>query len=73
MIDEELIYKAQRILNDRCLWWEDSWRKLSIKGETEASARSAARANAYKSACDILLAAVQGNKEVLKEFDYYAD
>lgn len=73
MVDEELIYEAQRILNDRCVWWQNNCRKLFAKGETEAGTRSVIRANAYQSACDILLAAVQRNKEVLKEFDYYAD
>lgn len=73
MVDEELIYEAQRILHNRCVWWEKACRELFIKGETEAGARSAARAGAYKSACDILLAAVRGDKEILKEFDYYEE
>ena len=71
MIDEELIYEAQRLLHVRCVWWESNCKKLFAKGETEAGTQSAIRANAYQSACDILLAAVQGNKEMLKEFDYY--
>jgi len=73
MINENLIYDAQSILHHRHQYWEKACRELFIKGETEAGARSAARANAYKSACDILLAAVRGDKEILKEFDYYAD
>lgn len=71
MIDENLIYDAQSILHHRQQYWEKTCRELFIKGETEAGARSAARAGVYKSACDILLAAVRGDKEILKEFDYY--
>lgn len=71
MIDESLIYEAQRILNNRCVWWQDSCKKLFAKGEKEVGMWSAIRANAYQAACDILLAAVQGNEEILKEFDYY--
>jgi len=71
MVDEELIYEAQRILHDRCVWWQKTSMELFAKSATEAGERSAARAGAYKSACDILLAAVRGDKEILKEFDYY--
>ena len=73
MVDEELIYKAQRVLHNRCLWWQNNCNKLFANGEIEAGTRSAIRANAYQSAYDILLAAMQGDKEILKEFDYYDD
>ena len=69
MIDENLIYEAQRMLHERCVYYQRAGGKAASK---EFKIRYSALTNAYASACDILLAAVQGNKEILKEFDYYA-
>lgn len=70
MIDENMIYEAQRMLHERCVYYQRAMSKTSSK---EFKIRYGAAVSAYSSACDILLAAVQGNKEILKEFDYYAD
>ena len=70
MLNEELIYEAQRMLHDRCVYYQQAASKTTSK---EFKIRYSAAVSAYASACDILLAAVQGNEECLKEFDYYAD
>ena len=71
-MNEELIYQAQRMLHDRVMWWQGKAKRAKASGCSETAIDARARADAYRSACDILLAAVQGNEEVLKEFDYYA-
>ncbi len=70
MIDENLIYEAQRILHERCVYYQRVASKTTNK---EFKIHHSFSAFAYKSACDILLAAVQGNAELLKEFDYFGE
>lgn len=57
MKNEKLLWLALRILCERSQFWD-------IQGNQD-------RANAYQSAHDILLYALDGNEECLKEFDYY--
>ena len=70
MIDENLISEAQRMLHERCAYYLRAQSKTTNK---EFKIRYGAAFSAYHSACDILLAAVQGNTEALKEFDYYGE
>lgn len=56
---EDLIWEAQRMLHER-------WLYHTIHRNYEA-------ASSYKSACDILLAAVRNDEEILRQFDYYHD
>ena len=70
MLDENLIYEAQRILHERCMYYQRIGSKTTSK---EFKIRYGAAVSAYTSACDILLAAVQGNAELLKEFDYFGE
>ena len=71
MINEELIWEAERMLHQRCLYYKK--REKQCRDAHTDYSQVAAVANAYASACDILTAAVENNKEILKEFDYYAD
>lgn len=57
MKNEKLLWLALRILCERSQFW-------GIQGNQD-------RASAYQSAHDILLYALEGNEECLKEFDYY--
>ena len=68
MIDENLIYEAQRMLHERCVYYKQAASKATDK---ELKTHYSFSAFAYSSACDILLAAVQGNAEILKQFDYF--
>lgn len=70
MIDENLIYEAQRMLHERCVYYQQAANKSTNK---EFKIHCNFSAFAYSSACDILLAAVQGNAELLKEFDYFGE
>jgi len=70
MIDENLIYEAQRMLHERCVYYQRAMGMTTSKG---FKIRYSAMISAYTSACDILLAAVQGNTEILKEFDYFGE
>lgn len=70
MIDENLIYEAQRMLHERCVYYQ---RAESKTASEEFKIKYGIAATAYSSACNILLAAVQGNAEALKEFDYYGE
>lgn len=70
MIDENLIYEAQRMLHERWKYYNEQSKKAKTE---EFKAMFAGKAGAYVSACDILLAAVQGNKEILREFDCYRE
>lgn len=70
MIDENLIHEAQRMLHERCVYYQRAESKTTNR---EFKICYGAMLSAYSSACDILLAAVQGNTEVLKQFDYYGE
>lgn len=70
MIDENLIYEAQRMLHERCVYYKRAANKSTDK---EFKIHCEFAAFAYSSACDILLAAVQGNAEILKESDYFGE
>lgn len=70
MIDKNLIYEAQRMLHERCVYYQRAESKTASK---EFKIRYGAAVSAYTSACDILLAAVQGDAELLKEFDYFKE
>ena len=72
MLNEELIYEAQRMLHERCVYFQQKEKKMEYTTEQGLYRMYSGMASAYKGACDILLAAVQGNEEILKEFDYYA-
>ena len=71
-MNEELINYAQQILHNRVMYWRNYSKRAFAEGLKEGGERAAARAGAYKSACDILLAAVLGEEEILEQFDYYA-
>lgn len=66
---EDLIWEVQRMLHERCMYYT---KKMKRTLDPELKGMFAGKAGAYQSACDILLAAVEENEEILKEFDYYA-
>ena len=66
MINEELIHRASAILLSRYNYWTKIAQKCALKS-------AMTRADAYKSAYDILWYAINGNEECLKEFDCYDD
>jgi len=70
MINENMIHEAQRMLHERCMYYQRAESKTKSE---EFKVKYGIAATAYSSACDILLAAVQGNAEVLKQFDYYGE
>lgn len=70
MIDENMIYEVQRMLHERCVYYKRAENMTTNRG---FKIRYSAMVSAYSSACDILLAAVQGNVEMLKEFDYFGE
>lgn len=70
MLDENFIYEAQRMLHERCVYYQ---RAGNTTTNREFKIRYSAMVSAYTSAYDILLAAVQGNTEILKAFDYFGE
>lgn len=68
MIDENMIYEAQRMLHERCMYFQHAANRTPNK---DFRIRYTAKASAYSAACDILSAAVLGSTEILKEFDCY--
>lgn len=70
MIDENMIYEAQRMLHERGMYYQHAANRATSK---ESKIRYTETASAYSSACDILAAAVLGSTEILKEFDYYKE
>jgi hypothetical protein len=70
MLNENLIYEAQRMLHERCVYYQRAAKKSTDK---EFKIHCEFAAFAYSSACDILLAAVQGNAEILSQFDYFGE
>lgn len=59
MKNEKLIWKAVKMLHERARYYEKKHDPTS--------------ANAYQSAHDILLYALDGNEECLLQFDYYRE
>ena len=59
MKNEKLVWQVVKILYKRARHWE---KELDM-----------ARAQAYQSAHDILLYALDGNEECLRQFDYYEE
>lgn len=59
MLNEKLIWKALKMLHQRAKAWEKN-------GNYD-------RACAYQSAHDILLYALDGNEECLRQFDYFGE
>ena len=70
MINENMIHEAQRILHERCVYYQRAAGMTTNRG---FKIRYSAMVSAYTSACDILRAAVQGDAEILKEFDYFGE
>ncbi len=70
MIDENMIYQAQHMLHERCMYYQRAAGKIT---DEEFKIHCKFAAFAYSSACDILLAAVLGDAELLKEFDYFKE
>lgn len=74
MINEELIHEVQRMLHERCIFYQEKAKRLDGKADALfARADALSRASAYSSACDILLAAVINDEILLREFDYYGN
>ncbi len=59
MKNEKLVWKALKMLHQRAQVWEKN-------GNYD-------RAQAYQSAHDILLYALDGNEEAMRQFDYYGE
>lgn len=57
MKNEKLVWKALKMLHERARYWEKNYDLI--------------RASAYQSAHDILLYALDGNEEYLRQFDTY--
>ena len=71
MINEALIWEAQRLLNQRWEHFYREWQTNARKGFENSAALALGKESGYKAACDILLAAVIGDEKKLKEFDIY--
>lgn len=67
MMNEKLIARALRMLEDRA----DHWEAMSCMDNHDEGA--GARASAYGSAVDILRYAIEGNVECLAQYDYRKD
>lgn len=59
MKNEKLVWKVLKMLHERARHWEKE--------------PDLARASSYQSAHDMLLYALDGNEECLRQFDYYGE
>lgn len=59
MKNEKLVWKVLKMLHERARYWEKE--------------SDLARASTYQSAHDMLLYALDGNEECLRQFDYYGE
>jgi len=59
MKNEKLVWKVVKMFHERARYWEKH--------------NDLIRASAYQSAHDILLYALDGNEECLRQFDYYGE
>lgn len=72
MTNERFLCRALQMYANRIAYFENKAIRCSKDGSYELEADCFVRANAYRSAYDILEAAINGNEEVLDQFDYYA-
>ena len=73
MVNEKILRRALQMYANRIVYFENKAIRCSKDGPYEQEASCFIRANAYRSAYDILEAAINGNEEALDQFDYYAD
>lgn len=73
MLNEKLIYEAQRMLHERYAYFHKQEQQSESDSKKTYYYMVSSMADAYKAACDILSAVMEENEEILKSFDYYGE
>lgn len=71
MTTEELLMEVVRMLNEREQYFDTEHKNALNRGDYRAASMMLGKSLAYDSAREMLMAALSGNTEILREFDYF--
>ena len=72
-MNEELLMDAVRMLHEREVYFDKAWVRQAGAGLEIAAASMLGKSDAYYSARQILMAALAGDVDALRQYDYYGD
>lgn len=70
-MNEELLMEVVRMLNEREQYFDTEHKNALNRGDYRAASMMLGKSLAYDSAREMLMAALSGNTEILREFDYF--
>ena len=70
-MNKELLMEVVRMLREREDYFEREWRKSAQKGLKNSDTLALGKFSAYNSARQMLLAALTGDVEILRGYDYF--
>ena len=71
MATEELLMEVVRMLRERETYFDVEHQHAVERGDWRAASMMLGKSLAYDSAREMLMAALSGNTEILREFDYF--
>ena len=71
MTTEELLMDVVRMFREREEYFETEHKNALNRGDYRAASMMLGKSLAYDSAREMLMAALTGNTEILREFDYF--
>ena len=71
MTTEELLMDVVRMLSEREQYFDTEHKNALNRGDYRAASMMLGKSLAYDSAREMLMAALSGNTEILREFDYF--
>ena len=71
MTTEELLMEVVRMLRERETYFDVEFRRAVERKDWRAASMMSGKSLAYDSAREMLMAALTGNEEILREYDYF--
>lgn len=72
-MNEKLLNEVVRMLHEREVYYDKAWVRQAGVGLEIAAASMLGKSDAYYSARQILMAALSGDVDALRQYDYYGD
>ena len=71
MTTEELLMEIVRMLRERETYYDVEHQRAVERGDWRAASMMLGKSLAYNSAREMLMAALTGNMEILRQYDYF--
>ncbi len=71
MTTEELLMEVVRMLRERETYYDVEHQRAVESGKGRAASMTLGKSLAYNSARQMLMAALTGNEEILRQYDYF--